>query len=244
MKTILITGCNGGIGKSILDKFIKNKHNVIACFRKETDSSKKLVNFYKKKFKSKFYDYYFDITKNEDLENTLKKIIVKHKKIDVVINNAGLLSVAPLIMTGKKQIQNIFETNFFSLVKIIQLLSKKMIYQKSGVIINIASTSGIVGDEGRASYSASKAAVINLSKTLSKELGRYNIRVNSISPGLINSKMLFKNTQSKLIKDLINRSSLKRIGEAHEIANVAFFLSGESSSYITGQNIIVDGGLI
>ncbi len=244
MKTIFITGCNSGIGKSILDKFITNKYKVIACFRDETASSKKLVNFYKKKFKSKFHAYYFDITKFEDLEKTLKKIIVKHKEIDVIINNAGFLGVAPLMMTDRKQVQKIFDTNFFSLVKIVQLLSKKMIYKKKGVIINIASTSGIVGDEGRATYSASKAAVINLSKTLSKELGRYNIRVNSISPGLINTKMLHKNTPSKLIKDLIGRTSLKRIGEANEVADVAFFLSGGISSYITGQNIVVDGGLI
>ena len=118
-----------------------------------------------------------------------------------------------------------------------------MIRNKKGSIINISSISGIRGDEGRAFYSASKSSLINLTKSLSKEMGRYNIRVNSISPGLIETRMLNAHTKKNVIEKILENLPLKRVGKPIEVAKLALFLASDDSSYITGQNIRVDGGL-
>lgn len=243
MKTVLITGCSSGIGKAILEKFLEQKYKVIACYRNKTKTSIKFLSSYKKKYKNRYEEFYFDLSDTENIETNLKKILIRYKKIDILINNAGVLNASPLLMTNKISIQKTFETNFFAVLKIIQLVSKKMVFHKKGVIINIGSTSGIVGDLGRSVYSASKAAIINLSKSLSKEFGPYNIRVNSISPGLIDTQMLKKNISIKNLNDLINNLPIKRLGKPSEVASVALFLASDNSSYITGQNIIIDGGL-
>ena len=126
---------------------------------------------------------------------------------------------------------------------ITQMITKLMIRKKKGTVINISSISADDGNEARSAYSASKAALQSLTKAMSKELGRFNIRANCIAPGLIDTKMLSENTKPEIIKEMKNRISLARLGTSNEVANVALFLASDLSSYINGQIIRVDGGM-
>jgi len=146
-------------------------------------------------------------------------------------------------MTTVNKFKEIFETNFFSTVQFTQIILKSMMPHKNGSIINISSTSAFDNEDGRSAYSSSKLSLVSLTKTLSNELGRFNIRVNSIAPGLTQTDMAMQNTKKELIDKIIDDTALKRIGNTKDIANTALFLSSELSSYITGQTIRVDGGM-
>ena len=146
-------------------------------------------------------------------------------------------------MTSSKVIREIFEVNFFSQSIFTQSLIKLMIKNNKGSIVFISSSSGIDGNEGRSAYSSSKAAINTLAKTLSKELGKFNIRVNAIAPGLTDTDMMKKNTPDNILNDVVSSVSLKRVAKPVEIANVALLLSSDLMSYVTGQVIRVDGGM-
>jgi len=146
-------------------------------------------------------------------------------------------------MTSIDKAKNIFQVNYFSVLKITQEITKKMIKFKSGNIINICSTSGIENDEGRIVYSNSKAALISFGSALSKELKSFNIKVNNIAPGLVNTKMLHEHTKKEILDNIKKNISLNRFAEPDEIANVVIFLISDKSTYINGQTIRVDGGM-
>tara|TARA_Y100000590_G_C15430264_1_gene904871 strand:+ start:9 stop:449 length:441 start_codon:yes stop_codon:yes gene_type:complete len=145
-------------------------------------------------------------------------------------------------MTTEKKLKEIYQINYFSQILFTQLISRVMAKNKSGNIIFIASTSGIDGDYGRFAYSGTKSAILNTVKTISKELSNYNIRVNAISPGLTKTDLMFSNTKEEIIKNELNKISLKRLAEPKEVSKVVLFLASDESSYINGENIIVDGG--
>ena len=146
-------------------------------------------------------------------------------------------------MTSMKILKEIFQVNFFSQTIFTQYIIKLMMKKKMGSIIYISSSSAIDSNIGRSAYSASKAALISQSNTLSKELGTFNIRVNTIAPGLTDTDMMKENTPPDLLKEVISNTSLKRLGEPNEIANVILFLASDLSSFVTGQVIRVDGGM-
>jgi 3-oxoacyl-[acyl-carrier protein] reductase len=242
-KTAVITGCNKGIGKSILEIFSENTANIFACIRKKNPEFLQLKDNLEKKFKNKIIPVEIDF---EDIEKVKKgaQIILEHNiPIDILVNNAGIIENSLFQMSSMKNIKKIFEINYFSQTIFTQFILKSIIKNKKGSIVYISSSSAIDGNIGRNSYSSSKAAIISQAKTLSKELGKMNIRVNSIAPGLTDTDMMRKNTPDNILKDVVNDLSLKRIANPNEIANVALFLSSDLSSYITGQTIRVDGGM-
>lgn len=243
-KTIIITGSNRGIGLAMLNLFSENRASIYACSRIKDkifiDHCKKLEN----ENNCNIYNIFFDFKDNDDVKKAAKEIVNQCNNIDILINNAGLLKVSSFQMTRIQSIKDIFEVNFFSQLQFSQIIINRMIKNNSGNIINISSTSGIKGDEGRLGYSASKSALITASKVLSKELASFNIRVNTIAPGLINTDMLINNTKPEIINEVKNKLMNKRIAEPIEVAEVALFLASDSSSYITGQTLRVDGGLI
>jgi 3-oxoacyl-[acyl-carrier protein] reductase len=242
-KTAIITGCNRGIGKKILEVFSYNGAKIFACVREKSDDFKKFVNEIENKTKNKIIITKLDFNKEDEIKSAANEIISSKFPIDILINNAGIIHTSMFQMTSIKKLKEIFEINFFSQTIFTQYILKNMTKNKSGSIINISSTSGIDGDAGRGAYSSSKAAIISQSKALSRELGAYNIRVNSIAPGLTNTDMMNENTAKDVIQDVLKKVSLKRIANPDEIANVALFLSSDLSTYITGQNIRVDGGM-
>ena len=146
-------------------------------------------------------------------------------------------------MTSEKKLKEMFEINFFSHIYITQLISREMAKNKNGSIIFISSTSAKRNDVGRFAYSSSKAAISSTSRVLAKELGIYNIRVNSICPGLTNTDMSKNNTREDFMKEEKKKISLNRIASPDEIANVALFLGSKLSTYVSGQDVVVDGGV-
>ena len=243
-KTAVITGCNRGIGKAILKRFAEEEANVIACTRKNDESFNSFCNELQNKFKVKIHHIYFDLDDADAIKAAIVKIKEKSDKIDIIVNNAGIIQTALFQMTKIDDLKKIFNVNFFSVFLFSQLLVKYMIKNKSqSSIINISSSAAIEANLGRSAYASSKSALITLTKVMSKELSSFNIRVNAIAPGLTKTEMMEQSTSEKYLKETISRISLKRVGEPHEIANTALFLASDLSSYINGQVLSVDGGL-
>ena len=243
-KTAIVTGSNKGIGKQIVESFSRNGADVIACSRKKDDSQNSFHNSLMEKYKNKISSINLDLNEKDQIVNALKSIKELGKDIDILVNNASTIHSALFQMTPIKKYEEVFKTNFFSQIDFTQGVIKMMPKKKNSSIIFISSTSAIDGNEGRAAYSSSKASILSISKVLSRELGPFQIRVNSIAPGLTDTDMMRENTPEKLIKELETKIPLKRIASPAEIANAALFLASEMSSYITGQTIRVDGGMI
>jgi len=184
------------------------------------------------------------LSKSSSITDCINEIYKITKNIDVLVNNAGILFNSLFQMTSEKQLKEIFQINYFSQVYLTQIVSRGMAKNKKGNIIFISSTSGLNGDVGRFAYSSTKAAILNTVKTLSKELSNQNIRVNAISPGLTKTDLMTSNTKDEIIKTEVEKISLKRIANTNEISSVILFLASEKSSYINGQNIVVDGGYL
>ena len=242
-KSAVITGCSKGIGKEILETFSENGANIFACVRKIDENFIQLIKDIEKKYHNKITPIELDFSNEELVKEAANRILDSKEKIDILINNAGIIYTGLFQMTSKKKFEEIFNVNFFSKSLFTQYIVKSMIKNKEGSITFISSTSATDGNIGRSAYVASKASINSLTKVLSRELGSYNIRVNAIAPGLTNTDMMKENTPEKFVKETINSTSLKRIGNPKEIANVALFLSSNMSNYVTGQVLRVDGGM-
>ena len=243
-KTAIITGSNRGLGLELLQKLSSNGYNIIACSRSKSSSFSKIINEVSKKNDNKIFNLNFDLLNKEDTEKTLTEFLNNYENsIDLLINNAGILKNSLMLMTPSKEVEEIFRVNVFSVILISQIVAKKMIKKKCGNILNISSISAKENNFGRSIYSSSKAAIESLTKSLSKELSRFNIRVNCISPGLIDSEMLLKNTDQENITKTLNRIASQRLGTFQDICKLALFISSEDSNYINGQIIDIDGGI-
>jgi len=242
-KYAVITGCNRGIGKKILEVFSENGATVFACVRNNNEEFKAYLSELKKKFNNEIIPIEFDLSDENQVKEAANKILSTNNHIDILINNAASIHTALFQMTSVKKLKEIFEINFFSQTIFTQYILKSMIKKKNGSIIYISSSSALDGNEGRSAYSSAKAAIISQAKVLSREAGPNNIRVNTIAPGLTDTDMMKKNTSKEIIDDVVSRISLRRVADPKEIANVALFLSSDFSSYITGQVIRVDGGM-
>lgn len=242
-KTAVITGCKKGIGKALLEEFSKNGANIFACVRKVDDEFQSIIKKIQDKNKNEIYPVEIDLSNEQNVIEGAKQILAKKIPIDILINNAGVVFSSIFQMTTSSKYKEIFDINFHSQILLTQFIIKAMIKNKNGNIVFISSSSGIDGNEGRSAYVASKAAIIGQAKVLSKEVGRFNIKVNTIAPGLTNTDMMRNNTPEKMTNEIVSKLSLGRVAEPKEIANVALFLCSELSDYITGQVIRVDGGM-
>lgn len=242
-KVAVVTGSNRGIGKKILDIFSKNGADVIACVRNPDDKFRDFVKGVAKETNNKIHIIKLDFQKEDSVKEALKQISLLDRKIDILVNNAGIIYTGIFQMTPIAKLREIFEINFFSQSIFVQGLIKKMVKNKTGSIIYISSSSAIDANEGRSAYSASKAALITHAKTLSKELGVFNIRVNSIAPGLTLTDMMKDNTSESIVDEVTKTISLRRVGQPDEIAKAALFLGSDLSTYVSGQTIRVDGGM-
>ena len=239
----MITGSNRGIGLKILEIFSQNGADVIACSRNVDKNFLNKINELKNKFKNNIFPIKLNLENEDSVKEAFSEINALNLNINILINNAGVIHNALYQMTSIKKLKEIFQVNFFSQTIFTQYILKSMIKKKNGSIVYISSSSAIDSNVGRGAYSASKAALISQSNTLSRELGSSNIRVNTIAPGLTNTDMMRDNTSAEIIKEVTSNLSLKRAAEPNEIANLALFLASDLSSYITGQVIRADGGM-
>lgn len=242
-KNVFVTGTNRGIGKAILTKCAKNGANIWAHARHETDEFKELVQNISRKFNVEIWPIYFDLTDNDSMLNAFRVIRNQKLNLDVLINNAGVMQDALIGMISDNLIEKTFQVNVYAPIKLLQFAAKLMMRQKSGSIINISSIVGVNGNKGQTVYSSSKGAIISLTKTAAKELASYNIRVNALAPGMIDTDM-FRSIGEDKQKLRIENIEMGRIGTPVDVANACVFLASDMSSYITGQILGVDGSAI
>lgn len=241
-KNVIITGTGRGIGRAMLDTFAENGANIWAHARTETPEFLSLLEKISERNNVTIQPLCFELTDQDEMKLAVKKIIESHVPIDALVNNAGVTHNALFQMTKIEIVRKQFETNYFAVYMFTQYITKLMVRQHYGNIVNIASTAGIDGNAGKSAYGASKAAVISMTKSIAEELGPSGIRANCIAPGITETEML-KDLSDGVIQKIKETADLRRAGKPLDIANVAAFLASDLSSYITGQVIRVDGGM-
>lgn len=241
-KNVIITGANRGIGKAMLEEFAANGANIWAHARKETPEFLELTNKIAQENNVQIWPIYFDLTDYEAMKEAVKKIRSYKLPIAALINNAGITYNALFQMSTQDNLRQQFEVNFFSMFIFIQYISKLMVREKKGSIVNISSSAAFDGNPGKSVYGATKAAVYAMTKSIASELGEQGIRANCIAPGITETEML-ATMPDDVVKQAKETADLRRGGKPSEIASTAVFLASDRSSYITGQVIRVDGGL-
>ncbi len=235
-KKILITGATGGIGYSLVDKFNLLGGSIVA-----TGTNDNKLNDLKKKY-PKIKTIKFDISKHDEIENLVDKVSSEIDGLDILINNAGITIDNLSLRMKKDDWENVININLNSTFYLCKFAIKKMLKNKYGRIINITSIVGHTGNLGQSNYSASKAGIIGMSKSLAIEYAKKNITVNCVSPGFIETKMTDKISEG--IKNvLISRIPMNRLGTGLDVSNTVAFLSSDEASYITGETIHVNGGM-
>lgn len=229
MKKVLVTGATGAIGESCARYFHDNGYFVYLNYRNNEIKAKELNNELKN---SQILQ--FDIVKKEEVRQALENI-----EIDVLVNNAGITKDNLFFFMSDEEWGDVIDTSVNGTFYVTKAILKKMIANKKGSIINVASISGLVGNAGQTNYSAAKGAMIAFTKALSAEVARYKIRVNAVAPGLIESEM----TKDLPLKDIKKTIPLRRIGLPIDVAECVFFL-GDKASYVTGETINISGGMV
>ena len=231
---VFISGASRGIGKSIANYFAENNYKVIGTSRNNFEFDNKSENLIPIKL---------DITSRDDIKECFNELKSKDLLPDVLINNAGITSDQLFLKMKDDDWDNVISTNLTGTYNLTKIFIRNMIKNKNGRIINISSVAGLMGNPGQVNYSSSKSALNGFTKSLAKEIGSRNITVNSIAPGFIDTDMtsfLDNDAKNAIIKDI----PLKRFGEASDVAELALFLASNEASYITGQTISIDGGLL
>ena len=240
MKTAFVTGGSRGIGKAIAIELGNNFHVVVGYSNSEdkaNDVAKDIISS-----GGSASTVRVDISNSESVDEAFTSIEKEYTSVDVLINNAGVTKDNILPRMKKDEWLEVIQTNLTGSFYTSQRAIKLMMKNKWGRIIFISSVVGISGNQGQANYAASKAGLIGLAKSISKELGSRNITSNVVAPGYIETDMTsFLDDQNK--ENIIEQLSIKRIGKPEDISNVVSFLCNEESEYITGQVIPVDGGL-
>lgn len=240
-KTAIVTGATRGIGKQISISLAEAGCNLYLLSRSLKDLNKvkeEILN--KHTIEVKCFD--LDISNFESTKIVFDKIIEDNTKIDILINNAGITSDNIMVRMSKENWNTVIDTNLTGSFNCCKSIIKKMIKQKNGRIINISSIIGINGNSGQVNYAASKAGIIALTKSLAQEVGSRKITVNAIAPGFIETEMT-ENLSDDAKNNFLNSISLKKFGTTQDIANLVCFLASDLSSYITGQTIVIDGGI-
>lgn len=242
-KVALITGASKGIGHAIAQVFCANGASVVITGRDVETLQQAQLMILSKVPDAKLTTVVSDAADEASVKSLFQFIFKEYKCLDIFVANAGVMNDALIGMVKAEQILTTFSVNTFGAIYGAQYASRLMTRKKSGSIINISSIMGVNGNTGQAVYSASKAALIGLTKSLAKELAIQNIRVNAIAPGFIDTDMT-RALNENLYKEKMNTIKFGRAGTPFEVANVALFLASDLSSYVTGQIIGVDGGML
>ena len=233
-KVAIVTGGASGIGLSIAEKLLKNNYQVIISYNSSTDSARSLLEKYEN-----LDIFQVDLSNPENTQSLIDFAFSKYRKIDLLVNNAGVDLVKMINDTTFDDFDYIMKVNLYSPYFLAKGVAKHMIDAKYGNIINISSILGITGGSCESAYSISKAGLDGLTKSLAQEFGPSNIRVNSIAPGLIDTKMN-SNLTTDEINNLVMDFPISRIGTPDDVADLVLYL--ENAGYVTGQVIQVNGG--
>lgn len=240
-KNAIVTGARKGIGRAIVEEFAKNGMGIWACSSRRNADFENDMAFLAKECDVQITPIYFDLRSEDEIKTAMKQILSEKRSIDVLVNNAGVPNGGLMQMTSMETLRNTLEINFVAQIFLMQLVSRSMMRQKSGCIINMGSVGGIEAREGYLAYGASKAALLWATRSISKELAKYNIRVNAVAPGLIETDMGNYKKEEERDK-IIGGISMKRWGRPEEVAKAVMFLASDDSSFMTGTILNVDGG--
>ncbi len=241
MKCAIITGASRGIGRAIAQELAKDGWNLSLVARDES----KLASTAKELSSEGIEVIYFagDVSDFNFAKKVVDETYERFSEITGLVNNAGITVDKFLLRMTEEDWDRVISVNLKSVFNFSKFASRYMLKQKKGVIINISSVVGIVGNAGQSAYSASKAGIIAFTKSLSKELGSRNIRVNAVAPGFIETDMT-KQLPESVVKEYLSKIPLGRLGRVEDVAKVVRFLMSDDASYITGQVIVVDGGML
>ena len=239
-KVAVVTGASRGIGKSITETLAKAGAHVVCASRTKEDLDS-LVNSLNGQGLSTSY-FSCDVSLLEDFKSLIDDTVSDHDSIDILINNAGITKDTLIMRMTENDWDTVIDINLKGVFNGIKCVTRQMMKQKYGRIINISSIVGLIGNPGQVNYAASKAGIIGLSKATAKELATRNITVNTIAPGYISTEMSDA-IEEKTKENLLNQIPLGRIGSPEDIANMALYLASDHAGYITGQTIAIDGGM-
>jgi len=241
-KVALVTGAGRGIGQAIALAFAK-EGALLALSDLKTEFLSETEALAKQAGSPKSVLTQANVANGDEVDQVVKIALDTFERIDILVNVAGITKDGLLATMSEQDWDDVLSINLKSAFLFTKACARPMMKQRSGAIINIASIIGIAGNAGQANYAASKGGMIALTKSTAKELAKRNIRANAIAPGFIKSKMTEK-LPPDLVEKMKERIGLRRLGEPQDVANVAVFLASEASAYVTGQTIVVDGGLV
>ena len=242
-KNVILTGGSRGIGKGIAVEFAKSGANVAFTYSSSEAPAKELENMLRTEYRVQAFAYKSNAAVLEECEQLVKDVLLNFDSIDVLINNAGITKDNLLMRMSESDFDDVIDVNLKSVFNMTKAVQRTMLKQRKGSIINISSVVGVKGNAGQANYAASKAGIIGFTKSIALELGSRNIRSNVVAPGFIETEMTARLDES-VVEQWRQGIPLKRGGTTEDIANACLFFASEMSSYITGQVLLVDGGML
>lgn len=240
-KVALVTGASGGIGRSICEKLASLNMDIVINYRSDKEGAEEVEKICQEQG-VKTLLVQADVADEDQVKKLFKETMDEFGRVDVLVNNAGITRDNLIMRMKAEDFQDVIDINLLSAFHMIKAGSRIMMRQRAGSIINMSSVVGIRGNAGQVNYSASKAGLIGMTKSMAKELASRGIRVNAVAPGFIDTEM----TQAlgdKAKEAILETIPLNHLGEVEDVANLVAFLASEESGYITGQVISVDGGM-
>ena len=242
-KVVLITGANGGIGQAISLAFIQEGATLLAGYRGDVSKLDELKSMLTADQQNQVKPIHLDLGDIAQCKVAIDEAVDHFGAIDVLVNCAGTAIEKPFLLTEFDEIEKQTTANFTAPIKLTQLVLKHMMLNRKGSVINVSSVHGFRFGRGVAVYAANKSAIERFTQALALEVGRNDIRVNAVCPGMVETKMI-QSLQKNMPPDILKRCPISRPGKPHEIANAVLFLASETmSSYITGTTLVVDGGI-